>query len=68
LCSKHGQVIGCQIRMDADGNSLGKALVTFNDKEHALIASQKLYFEDELGANIDIEFFQHDLKMQKIYK
>jgi len=54
--------------MDADGNSLGKALVTFNDKEHALIASQKLYFEDELGANIDIEFFQHDLKMQKIYK
>jgi len=51
-----------------NGNSLGTALVTFNDKEQAVIASKKLHFEDELGANLDIDFFQYDLKMQKIYK
>lgn len=45
---------------------MGKALVTFQTKDEGILASQKLYFEDELGLNIEIDFYQHDIKFQKI--
>lgn len=66
LASQHGTVVNCQIKKSAQGQSLGKALVSFASKDDANRASQKLYFADELGANVDIEFYQHDLKFQKI--
>ena len=68
LCSKHGQVSSCQIKRTPERQSLGKALVTFANKEDALRAERSLYFEDLLGTNINIEFFQHDLKLQSIHK
>ena len=37
--------------------SLGKAMITYSKKEEAALAMKKLYYEDELGENLEIDFF-----------
>ena len=57
MASKFGKIISCQIKQTADKQSMGKALVTYENKEDACVAIQKLYFEDQLGSNVEIEFY-----------
>jgi RNA recognition motif-containing protein len=57
LCGKYGQVSSCQIKQTPDRQSLGKALVTFANKDDACITMEKPYFESELGLNVKIEFY-----------
>lgn len=57
IAKQFGTVTNCQIKKSLQGQSLGKALISYATKEEANLASQKLYFADELGTNVDIEFY-----------
>ena len=34
-------------------------MITYSNKDEAAIASQKLYFHDELGQNLTVDFYKN---------
>jgi len=66
ICGKHGKVLNCQIKRSPNHQSLGKAYVTYSTEDEAANALKKLFFEDDLGTNVEIDFYQPDIKLQKI--
>eukprot|EP00347_Sterkiella_histriomuscorum_P023838 403333212 len=61
ICSKYGTILQCQLKTsEVDGikYSRGIAEVVFSSKNEASNAIQKLYFESELGDNINVDFYK----------
>lgn len=61
IASKFGKVQSCLVKTTPDGKPIGKALVGYATKDEAGVALQKLYMEDDLGTNVEIEFYKHNL-------
>ncbi|CDW73136.1 UNKNOWN [Stylonychia lemnae] len=61
ICSKFGNVLDCQLKtyeVDGEVRSKGTAQVIFSKKEEASEAIKNLYYEDDLGDKMDVDFFK----------
>ena len=61
ICEKYGKVLLVQLKtIDIGGKTVSKgtAKVFYETKEEAGVAIQKLYYERELGDELDIEYFK----------
>jgi hypothetical protein len=63
--------VSCRIKTltteSGDKISKGQAVVSFQKKEDAVKAMKNLYFEDELGDRLDVDFFHSkDERQQKM--
>ena len=70
ICNKFGKVLQCRLftGMDHTGQltSQGKAIITYANTDDAAKAMQKLYYEDELGQYVNVDFYKsRELRMQQ---
>lgn len=62
ICGKFGPVVSVRVKTlqapSGEQLSKGKAIVAYGKREHAEKAMQQLYFEDELGLNMEVDFYE----------
>jgi len=72
ICSKFGEVLSVSLKMAPNAvgviKSTGKAIVTYKTKDDASEAMKKLYYEDDLGDHMQVDFYKNRSSRMQAYE